>query len=125
MDKFKAPTSGRLDKVLATELDVSRNQVEKLVKDGLVNVNDKTIIKSSFKVSEGDVLLLCSDGVTKELHDDEIKAALEMRDPELVVARLISTALERGGRDNITAVCVQVRAFADHGGDDITRRISL
>jgi 23S rRNA pseudouridine1911/1915/1917 synthase len=56
MDQFKAPTSGRLDKILATELDVSRNQIEKLVKDGLVSVNDKMIIKSSFKVSEGDMI---------------------------------------------------------------------
>ena len=56
MDEFKALTSGRLDKILATELDVSRNQVEKLVKDGLVSVNDKMIIKSSFKISEGDTI---------------------------------------------------------------------
>ncbi len=54
MDQFKAPTSGRLDKILAAQLDVSRNQVEKLIKDALVSVNDKTVIKSSFKVTEGD-----------------------------------------------------------------------
>ncbi|HFQ60982.1 MAG TPA: RluA family pseudouridine synthase, partial [Epsilonproteobacteria bacterium] len=54
MDIFNAKTSGRIDKILATELDVSRNQVEKLVKDGLVSVNEKTISKTSFKVCEGD-----------------------------------------------------------------------
>jgi 23S rRNA pseudouridine1911/1915/1917 synthase len=54
MNTFTATVSGRLDKILATQLDVSRNQIEKLVKDGLVSVNDKTIIKNSFKVSEGD-----------------------------------------------------------------------
>jgi len=56
MDQFKATASGRLDKILAIQLDISRNQIEKLVKDGLVSVNDKTIIKSSFKVSEGDTI---------------------------------------------------------------------
>jgi 23S rRNA pseudouridine1911/1915/1917 synthase len=40
--------------MLAVELDVSRNQVEKLVKDGLVSVNGKSISKTSFKVTEGD-----------------------------------------------------------------------
>jgi 23S rRNA pseudouridine1911/1915/1917 synthase len=40
--------------MLAVELDVSRNQVEKLVKDGLVSVNGKSINKTSFKVIEGD-----------------------------------------------------------------------
>jgi len=57
MDQFKAPTSGRLDKVLATELDVSRNQVEKLIKDELVCVNGKTVTKTSFKVEEGDEIV--------------------------------------------------------------------
>ena len=53
-EQFTAKTAGRIDKILATELDVSRNQVEKLVKDGLVSVNDKTIVKTSVKVVEGD-----------------------------------------------------------------------
>ncbi len=53
-EQFTAKTAGRIDKILAIELDVSRNQVEKLVKDGLVSVNDKTIVKTSVKVVEGD-----------------------------------------------------------------------
>jgi len=52
--QFIAENAGRIDKILASELDVSRNQVEKLVKDGLVSVNGKTIAKTSFKVVEGD-----------------------------------------------------------------------
>ena len=54
MTIFKVNTSGRIDKILASSLDVSRNQVEKLVKDGLVLVNGKVISKTSFKVVEGD-----------------------------------------------------------------------
>ena len=54
MNTFKTTTSNRIDKTLAQELDVSRNQVEKLVKDGLVSVNGKTVTKTSFKVVEND-----------------------------------------------------------------------
>jgi len=54
MNRFISTTVGRIDKVLAQELDVSRNQVEKLVKDGLVHINSKTITKTSFKVAVGD-----------------------------------------------------------------------
>lgn len=54
MNQFTATASGRLDKILANQLDVSRNQIEKLIKDGLVSVNGKTITKTSFKVEEGD-----------------------------------------------------------------------
>ena len=52
--QFAASKTGRIDKILAEELDVSRNQVEKLVKDGLVSVNGKAVTKTSFKVAEGD-----------------------------------------------------------------------
>ena len=54
MSSFKTTSAGRIDKILAKELDVSRNQVEKLIKDGLVSVNGKRISKTSFKVVEGD-----------------------------------------------------------------------
>ncbi len=54
MNSFQTTSSGRIDKILAQKLDVSRNQVEKLVKDGLVSVNSKCISKTSFKVLEGD-----------------------------------------------------------------------
>jgi len=57
MNSFNVGTAGRIDKVLAQELDVSRNQVEKLVKDGLVSVNGKTITKNSVKVVEGDEIV--------------------------------------------------------------------
>ena len=68
MNTYKATTSGRLDKILAQELDVSRNQVEKLVKDGLVSVNDKVITKTSFKVAK-------SDGVSYMFKEAEKRVA--------------------------------------------------
>lgn len=54
MSSFKTTSAGRIDKILAKELDVSRNQVEKLIKDGLVLVNGKGVSKTSFKVVDGD-----------------------------------------------------------------------
>ncbi len=53
-DSFQSEGSGRLDKILSQTLEVSRNQVEKLIKDGLVSVNGKVVSKPSFKVAEGD-----------------------------------------------------------------------
>lgn len=45
---------GRVDKILAELLHVSRNQIEKLIKEGLVTVNDKMIAKTSYKLVNGD-----------------------------------------------------------------------
>jgi len=53
-NQYIADVSARIDKALAQKLHVSRNQVEKLVKDGLVLVNGKTVTKTSFKVTQGD-----------------------------------------------------------------------
>ncbi|HQR73359.1 MAG TPA: RluA family pseudouridine synthase [Sulfurovum sp.] len=56
MNHFVATVEGRLDKILAMHLDASRNQLEKLVKEGLVSVNAQVVIKSSFRVQEGDTV---------------------------------------------------------------------
>lgn len=56
----------------------------------------------------GDVLLLCTDGLTKSASEDEIAAVLDRpADPEARCRALVALALERGGRDNITAIVVQ------------------
>ncbi|MGI6199726.1 MAG: Stp1/IreP family PP2C-type Ser/Thr phosphatase [Christensenellales bacterium] len=59
----------------------------------------------------GDVLLLCSDGLSDELTSEEIYAAFGPDAPagdlESRVGRLLLQALEKGGRDNITLVAVQ------------------
>ena len=52
-----------------------------------------------------DVLLLCTDGLTKHVSDAEIEAGLrERRSSEDVARQLLDLALERGGSDNITVV---------------------
>ncbi len=62
---------------------------------------------------EGDRLLFCSDGVTGELDDDGIATILaEHVDPQEAADALISASLRAGGRDNATAVVVDVLAVA-------------
>jgi serine/threonine protein phosphatase PrpC len=61
------------------------------------------------EVVDGDVFLLCSDGLSNELTDAEILAVLTASplDCRRVTDELIDMALARGGRDNITAVVAQ------------------
>jgi protein phosphatase len=59
----------------------------------------------------GDVVLLCSDGLTDMLADDAIAAVLAAeRDPRSACERLVAGANENGGRDNITAVVARFEA---------------
>jgi PPM family protein phosphatase len=56
----------------------------------------------------GDYLLLCSDGLHGSLDSNAIAAVLNAAaDVEGAAQRLVSTALERGSRDNVTALVVR------------------
>ncbi|MEM1170264.1 MAG: Stp1/IreP family PP2C-type Ser/Thr phosphatase [Cyanobacteria bacterium P01_H01_bin.35] len=66
-------------------------------------------------IQPGDRLLLCSDGLTEELSDQEIASIFEVT-PILnysdacgtIAEKLVNTAKEKGGRDNITVIIVAV-----------------
>ncbi len=59
------------------------------------------------------VILLCSDGLTKHVSNDEIAEKLRtMESSEQVCRDLLDLALERGGTDNITVLAGRVRAGA-------------
>lgn len=69
-------------------------------------------------VREDDTVLLCSDGLTRELSDGQIAALLsEAREAQEAADRLVDLANQSGGRDNITVIVVRraskpVGAFA-------------
>jgi PPM family protein phosphatase len=53
----------------------------------------------------GDVVLLCSDGLSGMVSDEQLAAVLqEESDPEKACRRLIDAANSNGGKDNITAI---------------------
>ena len=62
-------------------------------------------------MQEDDLVILCSDGLTKMLEDQDIHQVLCDGDPSPASAcdRLIAAALDRGGEDNVTVVVVACR----------------
>jgi protein phosphatase len=61
-------------------------------------------------LTEGDTLLLCSDGLTKHVPDERIAQLLGTNDPETAAQSLIDAALEGGGSDNVTVVVARGNA---------------
>ena len=58
-------------------------------------------------LDKNDVLILCSDGLSNTLEDSELlECALSSSDPETVCRELMSKALARGAKDNVTVVAV-------------------
>lgn len=63
------------------------------------------------EVEPGDMFMLCSDGLTRELSDSLIESLLRLDLPlDGLCARLVAAANQAGGHDNIT--CLLVRADA-------------
>lgn len=78
-----------LTRALGVEAEVEVDVVEELVLDG-------------------DTLLLCSDGLTRELSDSQIAGILEStEDAEEAAGLLVDLANQAGGGDNITAVVLR------------------
>lgn len=60
-------------------------------------------------LSEGDYLLLCSDGLHRHVKDEEIqRVVMDAPNSQEACDRLITLANERGGEDNISVIVVQV-----------------
>ncbi|MFM0240774.1 PP2C family protein-serine/threonine phosphatase [Paraburkholderia phytofirmans] len=59
------------------------------------------------EVADGDVFLLCSDGLSNEVSEDDMLAVLSNAACANACEELVDMALARGGRDNITAVVVR------------------
>ncbi|MEZ0536053.1 RluA family pseudouridine synthase [Caldicellulosiruptoraceae bacterium PP1] len=47
---------GRIDIYLSEKLEKTRSNIQKLIEDGNIKVNEKTIIKSSLKIKDGDII---------------------------------------------------------------------
>ena len=80
--------------------------VDDLVEPDIVRLNAQA----------GDVMLLCSDGLTDTLTAEDILVLLSLPDPlEKRANRLISVANQRGGPDNVTVVLAELKEGKSHG----------
>ena len=61
------------------------------------------------EVTKGDKFLLCSDGLSNSLPEPFIKELMSSKeDPDAIVERMINSANELGGSDNITVILVEI-----------------
>lgn len=101
----------------------NRNVVTRALGAGIVSDADFWMLPAVL----GDRMVVCSDGLSGEVGDDEIAAILSAEaDPDAAARRLIDAAMEHGGRDNITVVVVDAlavsRSDSDFDGDTVPRQ---
>ncbi len=110
------------------QLTVDHSLVEDLVRDGRLSREDaashpqRNIVTRALGISSevevdtfrvevetGDRYILCSDGLFNEVDDESIIGILHANaDPKVAAEELVDEAVERGGRDNVTVVLVDV-----------------
>lgn len=72
---------------------------------------DSELVADYFEIeySAGDVILMCSDGLTNMVEDEDIKNIInEGEELELTAHKLVDTANNNGGKDNISVLLVRL-----------------
>jgi serine/threonine protein phosphatase PrpC len=89
-------------------------------KQGLANVLTRCLglephvevdLSETIPFREGNILVMCSDGLTKMVTPQEILYQASMQGPEDACQRLVAMARERGGPDNISVQVIRYRRF--------------
>jgi len=71
------------------------------------------VAMSTQELLPGDIVVLCSDGITDVIEDDEIARAVTSGDPQPVVDELTDLANARGGPDNISVLIIKFPQAAE------------
>lgn len=92
-------------------LEEAENHPNKNVITRAVGSEKSVLVDTAIeKLSKGDLVLLCSDGLTNMVSDKNIVEILENGgSAEMMLDRLIDAANDMGGNDNISAVIIDMR----------------
>jgi serine/threonine protein phosphatase PrpC len=97
----------QLKQGIITEEEAKNSRHKNVITRAVGNRDYVQVDTSMVEFAEGDVYLLCSDGLHGYLKIEEIPGLIEVGGKESV-RRFIDLANSRGGKDNITAVVVEV-----------------
>jgi PPM family protein phosphatase len=98
-----------------SEAEAETHMFRNVILQALGAQTDLTPATGRIRLRKGDVLLLCSDGLSGKLRNEEMRQIVNDSDQDLGEActALIAAANDRGGEDNITVV------LARFSGDDL------
>lgn len=108
-----------------TEEEAERSEHANKILQALGAAPTVSAVITHQQLRRGDVIVLCSDGLSRVVQRDEIAAAASgMTDPSALCATLIDLANERGGPDNITVVAAAFDGpgLAESAAEDVVTR---
>ena len=106
-----------------SEAEAETHMFRNVILQALGAQSDVTPVTGKIQLRRGDILLLCSDGLSGKLRSEDIQNIVASN-PDLTTAcdELIAEANNRGGEDNITVVLVRFLGddLKEPTGDHIT-----
>lgn len=104
--------------------DASTSPMRNVILQAMGHQTDLKVALGRLDLRDRDCLLLCSDGLTGKISDEEIKQViLENRTPEAAADKLVALANERGGHDNITVIIAGIGGgLAPPAADEVPER---
>lgn len=97
-----------VDGGVITRADARRHPQKNLVLQAVDGEHPAEPDLALVDVRLGDRLLLCSDGLSDLVEDEQIRVCLEQPDASVAVGALVDAALAAGGRDNVTCLVSDV-----------------
>ncbi len=96
---------------ILTPAEAERSEMQSVLLRALGAHEEIEVDSEEHALFGNDVLLLCSDGLTRMVTDPEIAGTLQAEpDPTKASERLVELANEQGGADNVTAVVVRMES---------------
>lgn len=99
-----------------TELEAAEHPQKNLITRALGVGPQVEADCNAIPVREGDVLLLCTDGLTNHVSVDELEQFLSETDLFEASEKMVQQALDAGGLDNITVLLVEVETAEGNNG---------
>ncbi|HVS21013.1 MAG TPA: protein phosphatase 2C domain-containing protein [Pyrinomonadaceae bacterium] len=111
-----------------SEEEAETHMFRNVILQALGAQNELTPATARIQIRRGDVLLLCSDGLSGKLRNEDIRQIVSDSSQDLAAAcaALVAAANERGGEDNITVVLARFTGeeLRDPNQDRITVELS-
>ena len=111
-----------IDRGLMTDHEAFSHPHRNVITASLHGRDDDVITLAVVDAIAGDRWLLCSDGVTDYLREEDVAVLLTSGSPADSADAIVRVALAAGSRDNVTAVVCDVTDAADagsHSADDV------
>ena len=98
-------------KGILTPAEAEQSEMQSVLTRALGSQAQVEIDAEELGLFKGDLVLLCSDGLTRMVTEPEIAGTLQAEtDPERAAAKLVALANENGGADNVTVLVIRLES---------------